>query len=513
MTIKKKLLIVSIGLVAVSIVIVAFLGLYSILKIGKNIQNISSETMQKQIEKFLVEFTSSMADKNNSILENVYRKAGITANFTEDLLINPDTFSASGTKWKYDEHIFKGDNGQLLNDKGESFSVFIPNHVKVDEGLKRMIEQNANLGSVFPEILKDDHSAVAVWMVGLTSQTKHYSLYYPNIDLGNISPSDEKTLEQIFFTVADPENNPERKVVWTPVYDDPAGQGLMITASAPIYTQNGFSGVLGVDITLNTIINNIKETNPIEGSYFFLIDRQGRAIAMPEQAYQDILGHQPKPGEFDGSLNGIDTQFSPIIQKMKDGQKGSEEIIMKDRTLYITYTPLKNVDFSIGAVVDKNIALKAVYDLQSEMKKSVQKMILTIFLPSGVIIFLLTMTLAFFLSKSISNSLTKLRDSAIEVGKGNMDVKIEIKTQDEIGILAKAFNQMADDLKKSRAELEEYNKNLEEKVKNRTKALEEKMKETEEMNKYAVGRELKMIELKKEIEEMKKINMKKANNS
>ena len=53
-------------------------------------------------------------------------------------------------------------------------------------------------------------------------------------------------------------------------------------------------------------------------------------------------------------------------------------------------------------------------------------------------------------------------------------------------------------------ELKELAESLEEQVKGRTKELQEKMKELERFNRLAVGRELKMIELKKEIERLKK---------
>jgi len=45
---------------------------------------------------------------------------------------------------------------------------------------------------------------------------------------------------------------------------------------------------------------------------------------------------------------------------------------------------------------------------------------------------------------------------------------------------------------------------LEEQVKERTKELQEKVEELERFHRLAVGRELKMIELKKEIEKLKK---------
>jgi len=54
-------------------------------------------------------------------------------------------------------------------------------------------------------------------------------------------------------------------------------------------------------------------------------------------------------------------------------------------------------------------------------------------------------------------------------------------------------------------ELKELTESLDEQVKQRTKELQEKIKELEKFHKLAVGRELKMIELKKEIKELKEL--------
>jgi signal transduction histidine kinase len=88
-----------------------------------------------------------------------------------------------------------------------------------------------------------------------------------------------------------------------------------------------------------------------------------------------------------------------------------------------------------------------------------------------------------FILQSISEPIIKLREGAVEIGKGNLDTKIKVKSKDELGELSSAFNQMAIDLKKSQTELKECNTGLEKKVKKRTKDLKETIERLKELDK------------------------------
>ncbi|MDO9399425.1 MAG: HAMP domain-containing protein [bacterium] len=116
------------------------------------------------------------------------------------------------------------------------------------------------------------------------------------------------------------------------------------------------------------------------------------------------------------------------------------------------------------------------------------------------LIFILFATIA--LSKLIIEPIRKLHKGVEIIGQGDLDYKVDIKTGDEIEQLAKEFNQMTFDLKKSRVALEEANINLEEKVKERTKELQSKLEELEKFQRLTIGRELKMVELKKQIKKI-----------
>ncbi|MEX0722132.1 MAG: histidine kinase dimerization/phosphoacceptor domain -containing protein [Balneolaceae bacterium] len=60
----------------------------------------------------------------------------------------------------------------------------------------------------------------------------------------------------------------------------------------------------------------------------------------------------------------------------------------------------------------------------------------------------LAIILAVYIYRSIANPLVKLNATAKKIGQGNLDERIEINSKDEMGELAKAFNEMAASLQK-----------------------------------------------------------------
>lgn len=80
---------------------------------------------------------------------------------------------------------------------------------------------------------------------------------------------------------------------------------------------------------------------------------------------------------------------------------------------------------------------------------------------SSLILFLILFCFLFLLRKVIVNPIVRFRDTAKIFGKGDLDARVEINSKDELGDLAKAFNQMAKDLKESRDKIQDYNQILE----------------------------------------------------
>ena len=87
------------------------------------------------------------------------------------------------------------------------------------------------------------------------------------------------------------------------------------------------------------------------------------------------------------------------------------------------------------------------------------------------------------------NALEEVKKATQEISLGNLTYQIIIQKDDEIGELSQNINAMNKSIKEAK-------ENIEKKVSERTKELED-------LNKFMTGRELKMMELKQEIEKLK----------
>ncbi|MFH1093087.1 MAG: HAMP domain-containing protein [Candidatus Omnitrophota bacterium] len=112
---------------------------------------------------------------------------------------------------------------------------------------------------------------------------------------------------------------------------------------------------------------------------------------------------------------------------------------------------------------------------------------------------------AFFINYALSMPVKQLINAARKISKGDVGVKIMTKSKNEFGELFNTFNDMSEDLAANEDEMKASNQQLiasEQMLRESDAELRKKIRELESFNKIVVGRELKMIELKKEINEL-----------
>ncbi len=103
----------------------------------------------------------------------------------------------------------------------------------------------------------------------------------------------------------------------------------------------------------------------------------------------------------------------------------------------------------------------AIYAFQSVDSSESTSAQTTIFILIAVGVgIVLTTIFAFFLLSRVTAPLRKMREAAFELARGKFDMKVPILTNDEIGELATAFNQMARQLKYNMTALQQEKENL-----------------------------------------------------
>ncbi len=97
--------------------------------------------------------------------------------------------------------------------------------------------------------------------------------------------------------------------------------------------------------------------------------------------------------------------------------------------------------------------------------------------PAFYLLILFFVVYVFFFGLAIGRRLTspikEILDRAIELSKGNLSSRVYLETKDEIAELAKAFNEIAEELEASHLQQENIEKSVGIKVKARTNDLEE----------------------------------------
>lgn len=117
--------------------------------------------------------------------------------------------------------------------------------------------------------------------------------------------------QQTFYTCADFKN---KKVGWSKVYDDLVGDGMMITASYPIYDADTLLGVASRDVTLNELSTKVFSHLVINNEYaVFMVDGEDKVIASSDNTKASEYAVLKKMGTISSKIDT--TGFSIVLLK------------------------------------------------------------------------------------------------------------------------------------------------------------------------------------------------------
>jgi methyl-accepting chemotaxis protein len=212
-----------------------------------------------------------------------------------------------------------------------------------------------------------------------------------------------------------------RPIVTEP-YKDAAFNDMTVTFALPVRADGKLVGVIGADKSLAEVVKTVAAIKPGENSYAFILDRQGRVLVHPsaDLALKPLAESQP----------GMAAVASAADNAVVDASDGARELSVRVQAI-------PGTDWRLAVALDKSAAMAGLGTLMASIGVAA-------LLVSGVTGLIFTSVLRRWFAP-----LRKVRDAMVAVagGGGDLTSRIVASGNDEVGQIARAFNDFTESLR------------------------------------------------------------------
>ncbi|HUX54980.1 MAG TPA: PAS domain-containing protein [Williamwhitmania sp.] len=210
--------------------------------------------------------------------------------------------------------------------------------------------------------------------------------------------------------------------------------GLMTTLVSPMFEKGKYIGLIGIDLLLTRFQEYVNQIKPFENSYAFMISAKGVYIAFPDTSY---IGKNINDFAFSKKLN----DKYKLLDKIQKGENFSLTVNNENgEEYYYSVSPITVGQTGTPWALAIAVPMKA---MLSQANHAYNISIIT-----GIIGLLLLVLVISFLSNSITSPIGKVTKSLslISTGKVDRTMRQNFKTGDEIDDMTKALNISIDGL-------------------------------------------------------------------
>lgn len=209
--------------------------------------------------------------------------------------------------------------------------------------------------------------------------------------------------------------------------------GLSVYLSGPLYLEDELLGVVVIESSADNIIAAITDYTGLgESGETVLATRNedGDAVFLTPTRFEEEAALSLTVAEEEGDI--------PIIQALSGYETLLTDMVdYRGQSVMAATRYLEDTGWGLVTKIDRAEALAPVNSLQ-------------IFLVTVIVLSLaLVVAIALYLTRVIARPISKLTQAAISIGRGEITTKVDIKSPNEVGVLARSFNEMVASLRKS----------------------------------------------------------------
>ncbi|MBP7579780.1 MAG: sensor histidine kinase [Vogesella sp.] len=330
------------------------------------------------------------------------------------------------------------------------------------------IDRSAQLDPVLKDVKAANPLIAQVYL----NTKDSYNRIYPYFEVKGQYPAKMDIPSFNFYYEADGKHNPARKPVWTDAYLDPAGQGWMVSSIAPVWQGDTLQAVVGIDITLKTVVDELLALDLPWGAYVMLIGRDGTILALPPQGEHDwglqelgahsyteaIRQNVFKPEKYRIDLHPEGKKLAALMGKGSSGiatlplRHGRQEVVAWSRVAGPNWTMLM--------VAEEPVILAAAQKLHERMT-TIGWFMLAALLVFYAVFFALLARRARQMSQRVVAPLASFQQAVEQIGAGQYRTTIAEQPIMELNALGQHIGQMALQLEKAASVEEQARQQME----------------------------------------------------
>ncbi|MBC3900865.1 HAMP domain-containing protein [Acetobacterium malicum] len=212
---------------------------------------------------------------------------------------------------------------------------------------------------------------------------------------------------------------------------NPDDNGALIMAySVPIYENGTITGVL-VAVANAWFLNDITDTmNFGETGYTYIIDSTGTAISHPDR---DNVVNQMNPvtlAETDANYKDLGASIGSALEQ----DSFTTTYTLDNQEYYMASAKVAGMDWTVVLAINADEVLAA---LPGAILSSVL---------ISIVVLAISIIFCYFIAKRITDPIKKVNYMIKEMGLGHLSARLNMETNDEIGEMAVAMDNFADNL-------------------------------------------------------------------
>jgi len=256
----------------------------------------------------------------------------------------------------------------------------------------------------FKRYAKDHEDVLSVYMV-----TEKKEMIHPTM---TEMPEDFDPTSRIWYTRAKEED----KTVWTKPYIDLESGEVVVTVASPVHGKSQrMIGVIGIDISIQSLADELNAIQIGSAGYPVLID-------------QDMMTLTHKNAD----LIGKGVPVPELVEAMKEKTSAIVEYDFNGDSKFATFQRVGDNGWTVLVAMDN-----------SEVEVLTRPIMYTTII-LAVVCLIVGILVALLLAKKFVQPLVKLESTMEIVKNGDLTVRSEVKSKDEIGRMAESFNVMID---------------------------------------------------------------------